>query len=38
MLKQDNGNDHRAGAEIIASISTRKSGFACIGLLSCDPA
>jgi hypothetical protein len=29
-----NGYDHRAGTEIIASIGTRKSGFACIVLLS----
>ena len=33
-FESDNGNDHRAGTEIIASISTRKSGFACIVLLS----
>ncbi len=32
--ERDNGYDHRAGTEIIASISTRKSGFACIVLLS----
>jgi len=33
ILKQDNGSDHRAGTEIIASIYTRKPGFACIILL-----
>ena len=32
--ESDNGYDHRAGTEIIASICTRKSGFACIVLLS----
>ncbi len=29
----NNGYDHRAGTEIIASIGTRKSGFACSVLL-----
>ena len=33
LIKPDNGNDHRAGTEIYTSISTRKSGFACIVLL-----
>ena|GEM_PF-2388052 len=34
LLKRDNGYDHRAGTEIIASICTRKPGFARIVLLS----
>jgi hypothetical protein len=33
LTKVDNGYDHRAGTEIIASISTRKPGFVCIVLL-----
>ena len=33
---QHNVRDHRAGTEIYASINTRKSGFACIVLLSDD--
>ena len=33
-FETDNGNDHRAGTEIVqAEKSTRKSGFACIVLL-----
>jgi len=34
--RTDNGYDHRAGTEIITSICTRKSGVACIVLLSRD--
>jgi hypothetical protein len=35
ILRSDNGNDHRAGTEIMqAEKQTRKTGFACIVLLS----
>ena len=35
LVKSDNGSDHRAGTiDLQAEKSTRKSGFACITLLS----
>ena len=35
-FESDNGSDHRAGTiDSQAEKSTRKSGFACIALLSC---
>jgi hypothetical protein len=35
--RRDNGSDHRAGTiDLQAEKGTRKSGFACIALLSSD--